>query len=192
MKFIETGLAGALLIDVEPIEDDRGFFARSFCHSQFETHGLDPSVAQCNVSFNRRRGTVRGMHLQRAPFEEAKLIRCTAGSVFDVIVDLRPASPTFLQHVGFELTAANHRMVYVPKGFAHGFQTLVDDTEVHYQMSQPYVPEAGAGFRWNDSALSIRWPTEMAVISERDATYPDFQGIHDARLTVCTEAPHCV
>jgi dTDP-4-dehydrorhamnose 3,5-epimerase len=192
MKFIETELAGAFLVDIEPIQDDRGFFARSFCTSEFAAHGLDPTVAQCNVSFNRRRGTVRGMHWQRPPFGEVKLVRCTAGSILDVIVDLRPESPTFLQHFAVELASCNHRLLYIPTGFAHGFQTLLADTEVYYQMSQPYVPAAAAGVRWNDPAVAIRWPEEVTVISERDSTYPDFQGARDARLALFSEAQHCV
>lgn len=174
MIFEETELAGAFIIRPQPIEDERGFFARTFCVREFEAHGLEPRLVQCNISFNRRRGTLRGMHLQRAPHEEAKLVRCTAGGIHDVIVDLRPGSPTRLRHTAVDLTAANRTMLYVPGGFAHGFITLEDDTEVFYQMSEFYAPEAAAGFRWNDPAFGIEWPVEVTVISERDRTYPDF------------------
>jgi len=179
MVFNETSLRGAFTIDLEVHGDERGSFARSFCWREFEAHGLNPRVAQCNVSHNRARGTLRGMHYQEAPHEEAKLIRCARGTMYDVIVDLRPESPTYRQWAGFELTAAPgrpSRMVYLPAGFAHGFQTLEDDTEVFYQMSEFYAPEAQRGFRWNDPAFAIQWPEAVRVISERDRTYPDFAG----------------
>jgi dTDP-4-dehydrorhamnose 3,5-epimerase len=186
MKFIETDLADAFLIEVEPSQDERGFFARSFCRREFEAHGLDPALVQCNISYNRRSGTLRGMHFQRPPFEETKVVRCTSGAIFDVIVDLRPDSRTFMRHVAVELTAENRRQLYVPKGFAHGFQTLTDDSEVFYQMSDFYVAEATAGLRWNDPLLNIRWPREVTVISPRDAAYADFQGIEDHRRLSCS------
>jgi dTDP-4-dehydrorhamnose 3,5-epimerase len=174
--FTETGLKGAFILDLEPREDERGFFARSWCREEFEAHGLNPALAQCNVSFNKRRGTLRGMHYQADPFGEAKLVRCTAGSVYDVIIDLRPGSPTFKQHVGELLSAANHRMMYVPEGFAHGFQTLEDDTEVFYQMSQFYSPTHARGVRYDDPAFGIQWKMADALMADRDRTYPDFSG----------------
>ncbi|MDB5882731.1 MAG: dTDP-4-dehydrorhamnose 3,5-epimerase [Ramlibacter sp.] len=176
MIFSETGLKGAFILDLERREDERGFFARSWCRDEFEAHGLNPALAQCNVSFNRRRGTLRGMHYQADPFAEAKLVRCTAGSVYDVIIDLRPGSPTFKQHIGEVLSAANHRMMYVPEGFAHGFQTLQDDTEVFYQMSQFYSPAHGRGVRYDDPVFGIEWKIADPVMAERDRSYPDFTG----------------
>jgi dTDP-4-dehydrorhamnose 3,5-epimerase len=176
MIFTETKLRGAFLVDIERHEDERGFFARSWCRREFEAHGLNPKIAQCNVSFNVRRGTLRGMHYQAAPFEEAKLVRCTRGALCDVIVDLRPDSATFKQHVSEVLTAENRRMLFVPEGFAHGFLTLEDATEVLYQMSAYHAPERARGFRWNDPAFGIPWPAGVEVISERDRDYPDFRG----------------
>jgi dTDP-4-dehydrorhamnose 3,5-epimerase len=166
--------AGAVVIEPERLEDERGFFARSFCAREFEARGLDPRVAQCNISFNRRRGTLRGLHFQRSPHAEAKLVRCTHGAVYDVVIDLRPDSPRFLTHFGVELSASNRKMIYVPEGFAHGFQTLEDDTEVFYQMSVPFFPEAAGGVRWNDPAFAIEWPLEVSAISEGDRSHPDF------------------
>ena len=174
MIFQPTGLAGAYVIAIERLSDARGFFARSFCAREFEDHGLNPSLAQCNISYNRHAGTLRGMHFQAAPFEEAKLVRCTRGAIHDVIIDLRPDSPTFMQHVGVQLTPDARNMLYVPEGFAHGFLTLEDHTEVFYQMSEFYVPGAARGFRWDDPAFAIDWPAPVRVISERDAAYPDF------------------
>lgn len=182
MIFIETGLPGAFIIEVERIEDERGFFARSFCSREFEARGLEPRLVQCNVSFNRRQGTLRGLHFQRVPHSEAKLVRCTAGSIHDVIVDLRPDSSAFTRHIAVELTAANRRMLYVPEGFAHGFQTLADGTEVFYQMSEFYAAGPASGVRWNDPAFGIRWPREVTVISRGDREYPDFRGATDPRL----------
>jgi len=176
MIFTETKLRGAFLVDIERHEDERGFFARSWCRREFEAHGLNPEIAQCNVSFNVRRGTLRGMHYQIAPFEEAKLVRCTRGALCDVIVDLRPDSATFKQHVSEVLTAENRRMLFVPEGFAHGFLTLEDATELLYQMSAYHAPERARGFRWNDPAFGIHWPAEVEVISDRDRDYPDFGG----------------
>ncbi len=176
MIFQEIGLKGAYIIDLERSEDERGFFARSWCQRQFEARGLNPRLVQCNVSFNKKKGTLRGMHYQIAPHEEAKLIRCTMGSLYDVIVDLRPGSPTYARHVGVVLSSSNRRMVYIPEGFAHGFLTLADDTEIFYQMSEFFSPEHARGFRWNDPVFNIRWPEEPAVISLRDQQYPDFAG----------------
>jgi dTDP-4-dehydrorhamnose 3,5-epimerase len=179
--FRETGLPGCWLIDIEPVEDDRGFFARSFCREEFAQRGLDPACEQCNISFNRSRGTLRGMHFQVWPHEEAKLVRCTAGAIHDVVVDLRPDQPTFGWHRAFELSAANRRMLYIPRGFAHGFQTLEDRTEVFYQMSTPYAPGSAAGLRYDDPALGVEWPLPVTLISERDLAYPPFDAARFAR-----------
>ena len=175
MIFGSTPLPGAAVVDLERREDERGFFARSFCQREFEALGLDTTVAQCNVSFNRRRGTLRGMHWQAAPHGEAKLVRVTRGALWDVIVDLRPESATYCRWFGVELSAENHRALYIPRGFAHGFQTLVDDVEVFYQMSTSYVPDAQRGVRWDDPAFGIEWPILPPFLSERDATYPDYR-----------------
>ena len=174
MLFAETKLKGAFVIELEPHTDERGFFARSWCRREFEAHKLNPNLVQCNVSFNAKKGTLRGLHYQTKPFEEAKLVRCTRGAVYDVIVDIRPDSPTFRHYVGVLLTADNRLSLYVPEGFAHGFLTLEHRTEVFYQMSEFYAPEAARGFRWNDPAFGIEWPSEVMIISERDRTYPDF------------------
>jgi dTDP-4-dehydrorhamnose 3,5-epimerase len=172
--FTETKLAGAFVIELERRTDERGFFARTFCEQEFKAHGLNTRVAQCNVSFNKRKGTLRGMHYQTAPFAEAKLVRCTSGSIYDVIIDLRPASATFKQHFSVELSAENRRMLYIPEDFAHGFQTLQDDTEVFYHMAQRYSAEHARGVRWNDPAFGIEWPEGERIIIERDQNYPDF------------------
>ena len=174
MFFEETKLKGAFLIQFDPLEDERGFFARTFCREEFDRHGLNPNVAQCSIAFNGKRGTLRGMHYQAAPHEEAKLVRCTQGAVYDVIVDLRPNSSSYTRWVSAELSRNNRRMLYVPEGFAHGYQTLEDDTEILYQMSVPYAPECARGVRWNDAAFAIRWPQDRPILSERDASYPDF------------------
>jgi dTDP-4-dehydrorhamnose 3,5-epimerase len=174
MLFYETNLPGAYLIEIERREDERGFFARSWCQREFTKHGLNPQLVQCNVSFNHRKGTLRGMHFQAAPNAEVKIVRCTAGAIYDVMIDLRPDSPTFKQYFGAELTPENHRMLYIPEGFAHGYITLFDNTEIVYQVSQFYAPEAARGVRWDDPAFGIIWPLAVEVISERDATYPDF------------------
>jgi dTDP-4-dehydrorhamnose 3,5-epimerase len=177
MRLHETELAGAYVLDLEPIEDDRGFFARAWDTKELAEHGLDTEIAQCNISYNRRRGTVRGMHRQRRPHEEVKLIRCTRGSLFDVIVDLRADSPTYLRWIGVELSAANRRSLYVPRGLAHGYQTLEDDTEAFYMVSELYAPGAEAGVRWDDPAFGIEWPFGApTVISEKDRSWPDFAG----------------
>ena len=174
MIFHETDIPGAWAIDLEQRADSRGFFARAFCSREFEAHGINPAVVQCNVSYNHLRGTLRGMHYQLAPQAEAKVVRCTAGAIFDVIVDLRPASAAYCRWYGVELTAANRRILYVPEGCAHGYLTLVDGTEVFYQVSAHHASEAERGVRWNDGAFSIRWPLEPCVISERDRAHPDF------------------
>ena len=174
MIFTEIKLAGAFVIEIERRTDQRGFFARTFCRQEFEAHGLNPEVVQCNVSFNKRKGTLRGMHYQAVPFAEAKLVRCTSGSIYDVIIDLRSSSATFKKHFAVELSAENGRMLYIPEDFAHGFQTLQDDTEVFYQMAQRYSAEHARGVRWNDPAFGIKWPEGERIIIERDKNYPDF------------------
>ncbi len=171
MLFIETKLAGVYIIELEKIEDDRGFFARTFCQREFEAHGLNPRIAQCSVSFNRRKGTLRGMHYQVAPYEESKLVRCTMGAIYDVAVDLRPDSLTHKQWMAVELTEDNRRALYIPAGCAHGFQTLVDDAEVYYQISEFYHPEVAKGIRWDDPAFGITWPLSDPILSERDRSY---------------------
>jgi dTDP-4-dehydrorhamnose 3,5-epimerase len=175
MKFTETVLKGAFTVDPELIEDDRGFFARSWCSEEFKERGLSPNLVQCSISYNAKRGTLRGMHFQAAPFEEAKLVRCTMGSIYDVIVDLRPKSPTFKKWSGFELTAQNRKALYIPKGFAHGFLTLESSTEVLYQMPDPFSAAHARGVRWNDPAFGIRWPFDPTTLSAKDSGYPDFQ-----------------
>jgi dTDP-4-dehydrorhamnose 3,5-epimerase len=175
MIFSETPLKGAFVVDPEPIVDERGFFARLWCKQEFEAHGLDGSLVQSSVSFNSRAGTLRGLHYQAPPSAEAKIVRCTSGSIFDVIVDLRDDSPTFTRHFGVTLSSSNRRMLYIPKGFAHGFQTLEDATEVTYQMSAFYDAAAARGVRWNDPIFRIEWPTvEHRIVNTRDASYPDF------------------
>ena len=175
MRFAPTPLIGACLIEPDILRDNRGAFARTFCKKELAAQGIDFEIVQGNLSFNTRRGTVRGMHFQRAPKAEAKLIRCTKGELCDVIVDLRRDSPTYCQSFSVELTAKNYRILYLPEGFAHGFQTLTDDTEVLYEMSEYYSPEHAAGVRWNDPAFDIRWPLEITVISDRDQAYRNFQ-----------------
>ena len=172
MKFVETPVAGAWLIVPERVSDARGFFARTFCEDEFRERGLDPRVAQCNVSFNEKRGTLRGMHYQAAPHGETKLVRCTMGAIHDVVVDLRCDSPTYHAVYGADLTAENRSMLYIPAGCAHGFVTLADASEVFYQMGAAFVPGARRGFRWDDPAFAIAWPIEPRVISDRDAGWP--------------------
>lgn len=174
MKFVETKLKGSFIIDPERLEDDRGFFARSWCDREAKQYGLEPEWRQCNISYNKARGTMRGMHFQAPPFEEAKLVRCTMGAICDVIIDLRPGSLTFKEWISVELSSANLRMLYIPEGFAHGFLTLQDQSEVFYQMSEFYVPELARGVRWNDPAFGIEWPIDVSVITEKDRTFPDF------------------
>ena len=175
MTFAETALPGAFVIHPEPHEDARGLFARTWCVREFEAHGLETRIAQCSTSFNKTKGTLRGLHYQILPAAETKLVRCTRGSLYDVIVDLRPDSATFLSHVGVVLTADNRRMVYVPTGFAHGFQTLEDDTEIFYQISELCAPEHARGVRWDDPLFGISWPVDQRTLIERDLNYPDFR-----------------
>ena len=175
MVFIETKLQGAYIIELEKIEDERGFFARTFCQREFEAHGLNPRLPQCSTSFNKKKGTLRGMHYQVAPYGEVKVVRCTAGAIYDVAVDLRPDSPTFMQWMAVELTEDNRKAFYIPAGCAHGFQTLVDNAEVHYQISEFYRPEAAKGIRWDDPAFGVQWPLqEGLILSERDRSYSDY------------------
>lgn len=175
MKFTDTGLLGAFLIESQPVWDERGFFARTYCCKEFADHGLNHNLVQCNISYNKMRGILRGMHFQRAPHAEAKLVRCNQGALYDVIIDLRSDSKTFTKWFGVELTAENRKALFIPEGFAHGFLTLQDDTEVLYQMSEFFHPECAAGVRWDDPAFSISWPGSVISISERDKSYPDFR-----------------
>ena len=175
MIFAETVLPGAFVIDAEPSEDARGLFARTWCEREFRTRGLEARIVQCSTSFNKRKGTLRGLHYQVPPAAETKIVRCTRGSLFDVIVDLRPDSATFLAHIGVVLTSDNRRMVYVPGGFAHGFQTLEDDTEIFYQISEFCAPEHARGVRWDDPLFGIARPVDQRTIIERDRRYPDFR-----------------
>ena len=173
MKFTETRLKGAYIIDIEPHDDKRGFFARVWCRKEFAEQGLASSLAQCSIAYNSKRGTLRGMHYQEAPHEEIKLVRCTKGAVYDVIVDLRPGSGTFRQWIGVELSEDNRRTIYIPEGFAHGYITLKQDSELFYQMSEFYVPEAGTGVRWNDPVLGIEWPDVGDItVADRDQAWP--------------------
>ena len=174
MKFLPTEVGDVHVVELEPRTDDRGFFSRTFCRHEFEELGLEPVTAQANMSYNRRAGTLRGMHYQTPPAAEAKLVRCTRGAIFDVIVDVDPASATYLQHVGVELTADNRRALYVPPMFAHGFLTLEDDTEVTYQVSEFYAPDHERGARHDDPAFGIDWPAPVHVISDKDASWPSF------------------
>ena len=172
MKYYQTKIAGVVEIELQPTCDERGFFARSWCQKEFENHELNPKMLQCNISFNARKGTLRGIHYQAEPYPEAKLVRCTMGAIYDVVVDLRPQSPTFKNWVGVILSAVSRRMIYVPEGCGHGFLTLVDNTEVFYQMSEFYHPELARGVRWNDPELNITWPVAVEVVSERDRVNP--------------------
>ena len=174
MIFTETPLKGAFLIDLEPIQDERGLFARTWCQEECTANGLEVTWVQSSISVNRRRGTFRGMHYQAFPSEEIKLVRCTMGAIYDVIVDLRPHSPTYRQHVGVTLSADNHRTIYIPKQFAHGFLTLADNSEVSYHMSEFYNPASARGFRWDDPAFQIAWPEPILVMSEKDRAWPAF------------------
>jgi dTDP-4-dehydrorhamnose 3,5-epimerase len=174
MKFTPLHLSGACAIELEKFEDNRGFFARGWCQKEFEAQGLPARVVQTNISYNKKKGTLRGMHFQKAPFEETKLVRCTRGALYDVIIDLRPHSPTFKRWLGVELSANNYKMILVPEGFAHGFETLEDDTEAYYQVSQFYTPSAEGGVRFDDPAFKINWPLAIQVISDRDRNWPTF------------------
>jgi dTDP-4-dehydrorhamnose 3,5-epimerase len=175
MIFQETMLKGAFIIELEKREDDRGFFARTYCRKEFETHGLNPNFVQANMSYNKSKGTLRGMHYQESPHEEAKLIRCTRGAIYDVIIDLRDDSPTYKKWIGVELTSENYKMLYVPEKFAHGFVTLEDNVEVAYQVSQFYAPGSENGIRYDDPSIGIIWPIEIRVISDKDNSWPDFK-----------------
>jgi dTDP-4-dehydrorhamnose 3,5-epimerase len=172
--FHPASLTGAFVIEPERKEDIRGHFARTYCEKEFAAHGLETRIAQCSISFNHRKGTLRGMHYQIEPFEEVKLVRCSRGAIYDVIIDLRRDSPGFKKYFAVELHEQNCKMLYIPAGFAHGFQTLENDTEVFYQMSQIYSPEHARGVRWNDRAFGIRWPEDQRTILERDQNYRDF------------------
>lgn len=175
MKFHPTDISGAFVVEIEPHADGRGFFARTFCAETFAAHGLAAAYPHCNVSYNVKRGTLRGLHLQEAPKSEAKLIRATRGVIYDVALDLRPGSPTYLKWAAVELTAEKRNAFYIPQGCAHGFLTLADDCELFYQMSEVYDANLGRGVRYDDPAFAIRWPFAPAVISERDASFPDYR-----------------
>ena len=172
MKFIETDLKGAYIIDIDEISDARGFFARAWCQREYENYGITSKIVQSNIAFNHKKGTLRGLHYQVAPHEETKLVRCTKGSIFDVMVDLRVESCTYGKWFGVELNEVNHRMLLVPEGFAHGYQTLQDNTEVFYQVSEFFNPDAELGVRYDDAKFGISWPLEVSVISEKDANWP--------------------
>ncbi|WP_271252838.1 dTDP-4-dehydrorhamnose 3,5-epimerase [Pseudanabaena sp. Chao 1811] len=174
MLFTQTDLEGAYIVEPEKLNDNRGYFARTWCQKEFQIRNLDANLVQCSISFNKKKGTLRGMHLQLPPSAETKLVRCTRGSVYDVIIDLRLDSTTYLQWIAITLTADNSKALYIPKGFAHGFQTLEDNTEIFYQMSDFYSPTCAVGFRWNDPAFKIHWLEEISVISERDQQYKDY------------------
>ncbi|RED57581.1 dTDP-4-dehydrorhamnose 3,5-epimerase [Cohnella lupini] len=175
MKFEELSIRGAYLIGLQPIQDERGFFARTYCDKEFRENGLNPHFVQCNVSYNVHRGTIRGMHYQSAPYEETKLVRCIRGAIYDVIIDLRADSESYLQWAAVELTSDNRKMLYIPTGVAHGFQTLQDDTEVFYQMGSFYEQAAARGIRWDDPAFNITWPLKCWNMSDKDATYGGFE-----------------
>ncbi len=175
MIFIKTKLAGSYVIDLEPIEDERGFFVRSWDKKIFQELGLDSGLVQCSVSFNKTRGTLRGMHYQSPPYEESKLVRCTKGSIYDVIIDIRLKSNTFKQWFSIELTSDNYKMLFIPTGFAHGFQTLENNTEVFYQISNYYMPQYSKGIRWNDENFNINWPITDPIISKKDLSFPAFK-----------------
>jgi dTDP-4-dehydrorhamnose 3,5-epimerase len=175
MTFHETKLPGVCEIRIEPKPDERGFFARCWCREEFKSHGLTARVVQCSISHNARKGTLRGVHYQTPPHAETKVVRCTRGSIFDVVVDVRPDSPMFKEYIAVILSAEEHNMLYVPEGCAHGFLTLEDNTEVFYQMSAFHSPESARGMRWDDPAFRITWPSTPEVISERDRTYPNFE-----------------
>lgn len=175
MKFVAALLSGAYIIEPEPIKDNRGFFSRTFCQKEFEQHGLEFHFVQCNISWNKEKGILRGMHYQLPPHAEVKVVRCTRGAIYDVIIDLRPDSPSYCKWVGVELSADNYRMLYVPENFAHGYQTLEPNTEVFYLVSEFYAPSSERGVRWNDPAFKINWPLPNSILSTKDKSYPDFQ-----------------
>lgn len=175
MKYVSTILPDVWIVDLERQVDERGYFARSWCEKEFGDRGLNPRLVQCSVSYNLRRGTLRGMHYQAAPHAEVKLVRCTRGAVYDVVLDLRPNSPTFTRWMAVELSADNGRAVYIPEDCAHGFQTLTDEAEVFYQMSEVYHPESAHGVRWDDPAFAIQWPGDDKIVSSRDTAFPSFK-----------------
>ena len=177
MTFTETKLKGAFIININRLEDERGFFGRSFCINEFKSYGLSTNIVQSNISQNKKKATIRGLHMQKAPFEESKLVRCTRGSIYDVIVDMRGQSATFKQWIGVELTADNHQMIYVPEGFAHGYLTLEDDTEITYQVTQFYDAASEVAFRWDDPAFNIVWPLQPVIISARDQNHPLLEAV---------------
>jgi len=174
MIFKETRLQGAFTVEMEPIGDNRGFFARAWCQREFQARGLISCFVQNNITVSPKQGTLRGLHYQVAPHEEVKLVRCTQGAIYDVIIDLRPESPTYLEWLGTELTARNRKMIYIPGGFAHGYQILMDDTEVFYQVGQFYTPEYERGIRWDDPVFAVEWPLDVREISAKDTKWPDF------------------
>ena len=174
MIFAKTNLSDTFVIDPETLNDERGFFARTWCKKEFKSHGLNGELVQCSISFNKKKGTLRGMHYQAPPYEETRLVRCTQGAIHDVIIDLRPDSSTYKRHLAIALTAENRKMIYVPPGLAHGFLTLEDNTEVFYQMSEYYEPTSTRGIRWDDTTFGIKWPIEIQLISSRDQNYPNF------------------
>lgn len=175
MKFIETPLEGVYLIELEPVHDERGFFARTWCKEEFQEHGLNPNLAQCSLSFNKKKGTLRGMHYQCEPHQEAKLVRCCAGAIYDVVLDLRRGSQTFGKWFAAELSASDQKTLYIPEGCAHGFQSLEDESTVFYQISESYHPESARGVRWNDPLFSIKWPIATPILSERDRSFADYR-----------------
>jgi dTDP-4-dehydrorhamnose 3,5-epimerase len=187
MVFVETELKGAFLIRLDKIEDERGFNARLWCAGEFEAHGLMPRVVQTNIIYNRRKGTLRGLHYQEPPFAECKLFRCIKGAMHDVIIDLRRESPTYRKSLAVELSAARYELLYVPERFAQGFQTLEDDTELIYQVSQFYTPASGHGIRYDDPAFSIEWPLDVSVISAQDRAWPDFDAVTNLAYDTMTE-----
>ena len=174
MLFKQTQLKGAFIIEPELRQDERGFFTRTFCQKEFINYRINFEVVQCNLSYNKRKGTLRGMHYQAAPFQEAKQVMCTQGAIYDVIIDIRPGSPTYKQWIGVELTEENHRILHIPKGFAHGFLTLTPDTEIFYFVDAPYAQDLERGLRWDDPKIGIAWPAQPKVISQRDSGHPDF------------------
>ena len=175
MKFEETPLPGAYIIEFEKHEDERGYFARTYCQKEFRSHGLQDTFVQSNVSYNKQRGTLRGMHYQAEPYGEVKVVSCTAGEIYDVIIDLRPDSETYCRWFGLNLSESNDRSLYIPKGFAHGFQTIRDNSIVYYQMGEFYHPEYARGVRWNDPLFGINWPLPVSTVSGKDSNYPDFK-----------------
>jgi len=178
MIFTETKLKGAFIIEIKKLEDERGFFGRAWCQKEFEEHGLNGNICQINTSYTKNKGTIRGLHYQVNPYQETKFLRCTRGRIFDIIIDLRPDSPTFMQWIGNELSSDNYKMVYVPENFAHGILTLEDNSEVYYPVTQFYTQGAERGIRWNDPAFNIKWPVEVEIVSEKDNSHPDFDISH--------------